>query len=314
MADHLDSPSAKADPRIDITDLYVFHPGRNNLDRTVLAVNVNPLAGIIGQTTFRTDALYEINIDTDGDALTDIAYRFKFSDREGMAGQHVLAKRATGEAARSLDDLGGTIAVGTTGHVITKGEVKLFAGLRDDPFFFDLLGFLNGLRFTGTDFFAGKNVTAIVLEVPTSWVGSGNVGVWTRTLIPDGDGLGQADRMGRPAINTVFVHTPDRKDLFNSTQPRTDRQLFNEDVVSTLLALGNDQATADALASVLLPDLLTFDTTKPSAFLNGRNLDDDVIDAELGLIIANPLFPKSDGVNANDVPFLTTFPYMAEPH
>ncbi len=308
MADHLDSPSAKADPRVDITDLYVFHPGRSNLDRTVLAMNVNPLAGIIGKTTFRSDAIYEINIDTNGDTLTDIAYRFIFPDKQ------VLAKRATGDEARTLDDLGGTIAVGPVGQVITKGDVSLFAGLRDDPFFFDLLGFLNGLRFTGTDFFAGKNVTSIVLEVPTSWVGSGNVGVWCRTLIPDGDGLGQVDRMGRPAINTVFVHTPDRKDLMNSTTPTTDRQLFTTDVVDTLLALGNTQERAEALASVLLPDLLTFDTTQPSAFLNGRNLDDDVIDAELGLIIANPLLPTSDGVNANDVPFLTAFPYMAGPH
>lgn len=308
MADHLDSPSAKADPRVDITDLYVFHPGRSNLDRTVLAMNVNPLAGIIGKTTFRSDAIYEINIDTNGDTLTDIAYRFIFPDKL------VLAKRATGDTARTLDDLGGTISVGPVGQVITKGDVRLFAGLRDDPFFFDLLGFLNGLRFTGTDFFAGKNVTSIVLEVPTSWVGSGTVGVWCRTLIPDGDGLGQVDRMGRPAINTVFVHTPDRKDLMNSTTPTTDRELFTTDVVDTLLALGNTQERAEALASVLLPDLLTFDTTQPSAFLNGRNLDDDVIDAELALIIANPDFPKSDGVNANDVPFLTTFPYMAEPH
>ncbi len=312
MADHLDSPSAKADPRVDITDLYVFHPGKTNLDRTVLALNVNPLAGIIGKTTFREGALYEILIDTDGDAIADVAYKFLFEDEDGS--QTVEVKRATGEEAREPDDDGKTIASGRTGEVISKGDVKLFAGLRDDPFFFDLMGFLNGLRFTGTDFFAGKNVTAMVLEVPTTLVGSGNVGIWSRTLIEDGDGMGQVDRMGRPAINTVFVHTPDRKDLFNSIQPTMDRQLFTADVVDTLIALGNDRTTAESLANVLLPDLLTFDTTKPSGFLNGRNLDDDVIDAELSLIIANPLLPKSDGVNANDKAFLTTFPYMAEPH
>ncbi len=86
-------------------------------------------------------------------------------------------------------------------------------------------------------------------------------------------------------------------------------------MVNTLLSLGNDQATAQTLAGILLPDLLTIDLTKPSAFLNGRNLDDDVIDAELGVIIpAGSSLPKSDGVKANDVAFSTNFPYMATPH
>jgi hypothetical protein len=49
---------------------------------------------------------------------------------------------------------------------------------------------------------------------------------------------------------------------------------------------------------------------------NGRRLEDDVIDiaerAVGGALIGHPL-PLGDGVNANDVPFLTTFPYQADP-
>jgi len=113
----------------------------------------------------------------------------------------------------------------------------------------------------------------------------------------------------------VFNHTPQDKDMFNAGQPISDAAQFTDNVVNTLLSLGNDPATAKTLAGVLLPDMLTIDVTKPSAFLNGRNLDDDVIDAELGVIIpASSPLPKSDGVNANDVPFLTSFPYMAAPH
>jgi len=43
---------------------------------------------------------------------------------------------------------------------ISEGDdgVRFFAGLRSDPFFFDLLGFLNGFKFTGSDFFVDKNV------------------------------------------------------------------------------------------------------------------------------------------------------------
>ncbi len=314
MADHLDSPSAKIDERVDITDVYIFHPNRTNLDRTVLALNVNPFAGKVGQTTFRsTDAMYEIKVDTNGDALSDIAFRFTFADSNG--GQTVTAKRATGGQSRGPENLGNVLASGATGSVIANGDVSLFAGLRDDPFFFDLMGFLHGLNFTGTDFFKGANITAIVLELPTSMVGSGNVGIWARTLIPENGELTQVDRMGRPAINTVFNHTPQDKDLFNAGQPRSDVAQFTNNVVNTLLSLGNDQATAQTLAGILLPDLLTMDLTKPSAFLNGRNLNDDVIDAELGVIIpASSPLPKTDGVNNNDVSFLSSFPYMAAPH
>lgn len=317
MADHLDSPSAKIDERVDITDVYIFHPNRTNLERTVLALNVNPFAGKIGQTTFRPSddgSIYEIKIDTDGDALSDIAFRFTFANSGN--GQTVTAKRATGGQSRGPENLGTVLASGATGAVITNGDVSLFAGLRDDPFFFDLMGFLHGLNFTThTDFFKGGNITAIILEVPSSMVGSGNVGIWARTLIPENGELTQVDRMGRPAINTVFNHTPQDKDLFNAGHPRSDVAQFTNNVVNTLLSLGNDQATAQTLAGILLPDLLTIDLTKPSAFLNGRNLDDDVIDAELGVIIpASSPLPKSDGVNNNDVPFLSSFPYMAAPH
>ncbi len=316
MADHLDSPSAKTDERVDITDVYIFHPNRTNLDRTVLALNVNPFAGKIGQTTFRPSddgTIYEIKVDTDGDALSDVAFRFTFANSGD--GQTITVKRATGGQSRGPENLGTLLATGATGSVITKGDVSLFAGLRDDPFFFDLMGFLHGLKFTGTDFFAGANITAIVLEMPTSMVGTGNVGIWARTLIPINGVLTQVDRMGRPAINTVFNHTPQDKDAFNAGPPKSDVAQFTNNLVSTLLSLGNDQATAQTLAGILLPDLLTIDLTKSSAFLNGRNLDDDVIDTELGVIIpAGSSLPKSDGVNSNDVPFLTSFPYMAAPH
>jgi len=52
-------------------------------------------------------------------------------------------------------------------------------------------------------------------------------------------------------------------------------------------------------------------------FPNGRRLADDVVDIELrvvgGILVKNAL-PLGDGVNRNDVPFRTTFPYVAPPH
>ena len=82
-------------------------------------------------------------------------------------------------------------------------------------------------------------------------------------------------------------------------------------MVDTLLALGNSTGRADALADVLLPDLLTFDTSSSAGFLNGRRLSDDVIDAELNLITNGAV--TGDCV-ANDNTFLTGFPYLGRPN
>jgi hypothetical protein len=199
---------------------------------------------------------------------------------------------------------------GNTGtDIAIKGGGTLRAGRFDDPFFFDLDAFHNGLAFcpggVGTNFFAGLNVTAIVLELPSSMLG-GNIGVWARTEL-NGQ---QIDRMGRPAINTVFIPAS-KKDAFNFGIPSHDQRDFRGDVVNTLVSLGNSTATANALADVLLPDILTFNTASSAGFLNGRAPANDVIDAELGLISGGAI--TGDCV-ANDSPFTTTFPYLAAPN
>ena len=78
MADHLDAPgltSPAMDTRIDITDHYAFQkPG--DPERTVLIMNVNPLAPTHADE-FRSDAVYETLVDTDADAMPNIAFRYR---------------------------------------------------------------------------------------------------------------------------------------------------------------------------------------------------------------------------------------------
>jgi hypothetical protein len=200
--------------------------------------------------------------------------------------------------------------------------VKAFAGLRDDPFFFDLDNFNNGATFCGaglpvSNFFFGLNTSALVIEVPTAMIGYTSVGVWGRTLTPE---IGQFDRMAIPAINTVFIPNnpfepagaePSQKDAFNSGKPRNDQRDFRSEIVDTLLLLGNDQTRTNALADVLLPDILPVDLSLETRFLNGRNLADDVIDAELALITNGAI--TTDCVD-NDSVFLDKFPYLGLPN
>jgi hypothetical protein len=318
MADHLDAPGLKSpnmDAQIDITDVYAFQkPG--DASKSILVLNVNPLATTFADS-FQQDAVYQLKVDTDGDAVAEIAFRFRFSPFSGGA-QTCTVHRATG-ASVAGNNSGGAVIInnapcsfGSTPHVTTAGDYRFFAGLRSDPFFFDLLGFLNGFQFTGSDFFIDKNVFGIVLEVPNSALGSNpHIGVWASNLIPINDELTQVDRMGRPAINTVFNHGND-KNVFNSVPPTQDRAMFTNNVVSTLEALGGYSASeAAGIAQILLPDILTYDYSSSAGFLNGRKLTDDVIDIELNLVTHGGI--TGDGVGAH-TDLLSVFPYLGNPH
>ncbi|HEY3219239.1 MAG TPA: DUF4331 family protein [Gemmatimonadales bacterium] len=125
--------------------------------------------------------------------------------------------------------------------------------------------------------------------------------------------LQQEDRFGLPAIATVFIPTA-LKDAYNTASPSGDVATYKSLIVSKLMAFGQDAASAEALASALAPDIQPVDLSQPSAFLNGRKPADDVITGELHLIFGANAALNDDHVDANDTPFLTTFPYLAGPH
>lgn len=311
-ADHLDAPGLTApggDTRVDLTDVYAFQ-SPSNPDNTVLIMGVNPLAGVLNDGTFRPGAFYEFKVDSNGDGNEDLTYRVTFSKPNGSLQQKLTLQTLPSVKGAS------TMATGWTGtNIEIPGGGWISAGPYDDPFFFDLNGFL-ALDFCnpGTNFFNGLNISAIVLEVPSSWLGSSNVGIWARTAVKGQ----QIDRMGRPAINTVFIPNnplepsgsePSQKNAFNAGKPSNDQRDFRGEVVDTLeIFYGAGSSTAQGLADFLLPDVLTVDTSSSAGFPNGRGLADDVIDIELGLVTNGAI--TSDCV-ANDSVFSTSFPYLA---
>ena len=122
----------------------------------------------------------------------------------------------------------------------------------------------------------------------------------------------QEDRFGLPAIATVFIPTS-LKDAYNQGDPVNDRANFRSLIVAKLMAFGQDAASANALADVLSPDIQSIDLSQPTSFPNGRKPDDDVITTELHLIFGSNASLNDDHVDANDKPFLATFPYLAGP-
>jgi hypothetical protein len=345
-ADHLDAPgltSPGGDAALDISDVYAF---RTQGGKSVLVLNVNGFTAPGKQALFASGAprvaktkkvAYTLRIDNDGDAVPDVNLRARFG-RANAAGVQPLTLARNGKRVLK----GRSSAFGRT-RINRSHRYSVFAGVRDDPFFFDLDGFVNilsnepGKSFIGcteprTDRFAGTNVSSIVIAVPPGKLtdkGS-TIGVWGTTSM----GGKQIDRMGRPAIATVFIPSnpfpgervgeeESMKNAYNESRPSGDQARFRGEVVDTLTVLhslndgSGDDSSDDAgkvagLADVLLPDALTFDTASSSGFLNGRRLADDVIDAELDLVTEGAV--TTDCVAQNDKPFRGSFPYVARPH
>lgn len=324
-ADHLDSPTVSASGATDLTDVYAY--STNSTMQTVLIANVNPGAGALpnSTTSFGTGVQYKITIDTNGDAAPDLTYllRFKAGNPQGV----------------TIWRNGKLWGSGTTGHpIVLTGGTKLWAGLRDDPFFFDLdafkgniLGAANGRMLCDAqkvDFFKGLNVSSIVLLVPNAELGGNGktVGVSANTSVLKGGQWVQVDQMGRPGFNTVFnnhlvagdASVNSVKELFNRTVPSEQASLgFKANVVATLKAVSTafshpytDQQASD-LANVLVPDILTYKVGDKSGFLNGRRLDDDVIDT---LLAVGANTPGASDCIANDSTFSGAFPFEGAPN
>jgi uncharacterized protein DUF4331 len=328
-ADHLEAPLAKAHHDLDLTDIYAFDGA--NSKNTVLVIDVNPFAGAMSGTEFSTDGEYRMNIDRNGDFVADDIYTVTFANG-GPGGKQTL----------TLWKNGAEVLSGMTGNANIGGGAKVYAGLRDDPFFFDLVSFrawrdpdgdgaftyTGSTSFAGIDTFRGANVSSIVLEIPDSWLGS-SANYWGSTVL-DGTVI---DRMGKPALATVFVNPfggDSDKDAYNQTAPSADvgawGGLFTA-VENVFYGAGSPYPAA--ITGLLLPDVLHLDvatlgkstgtgfTGGAGGILNGRTLAEDVIDLELIVVtggLAGPPVVATDGVGANDAAFPGSFPYLAPAH
>ena len=231
----------QGDPRVDINDVYVF-AAPDSPDSSVFVMTVNPLAGLQSPTDFDDAADYQFHVDTDGDARNDRIYSLSF--KTTASGQRVQIG-GPGLKPGSVDKgaVGDTISLSNGG--------KLTTGVFDDPFFFDLAGFRNGLQFTGDNFFQGLNVSAIVLQLPNSELGGDGAAIGVNAGTRRGDA--QVDRMGRPAINTVLIPSS-LKDEFNRVAPHRQRDRFGDIVRGNIAQLnGGDTALAATLTTCCCP-------------------------------------------------------------
>src|SRR6266487_1002834 len=287
MSNHLSADNLKFpgdDARLDFTDLFAFK-SPDDPDKTVLIMDSNPfmLPEPMTGPEFHPDAVYRLNIDSDGDAHDDAA------------------------------------------RPVQAGPVRLFAGVRSDPFFVDFEGTLHGFQWTGHDDFAGKNILSIALEVPNDMLGAGpTIGGWATISLRRDGVLAQMDRGGHPTINP-FLNPDGQKNLYNSRQPADDvanylgpwSQLLQDKSGYSPSPLLQDRGgysspeRARAAALIVLPDILRYDRTQPAHYPNGRVPTDDVYSMRWAWL-SNGKIPPT-GLKPHD-DLLTEFPYLGPPN
>jgi hypothetical protein len=169
-SDHLDGPRTVADPQADITDVFAF-TSPENAAHLVLAMAVTPFAGT--GATFSSDVDYVFRVRrvdapqplTLDAAVLDVTCDFAGGD---AAPQAVTCTAPGGLRASAIV---GDTSGGDAGSS-PAAPMRVFAGPRSDPAFFDRQGALATLQtgrasFTGQNAFALQNVLAIVVEIDT---------------------------------------------------------------------------------------------------------------------------------------------------
>jgi hypothetical protein len=304
---------------LDFTDLYAF-PKPGDASKSILIMDVHPSssflpAGVTVTTPFATEALYELKIDTDGDLAANIVYSMHVasagSEKQTATLRRVDGAQAagTGETGRVILE-GAPISTGREATVTDAGGYRFFAGWRSDPFFFDTAGAVNGLQFTGTDYFIDKNICSIVLEVPNSELGSGKLGLWCRTLDGASGGWVQADRGSKPS-QTPFL-TGDFNSAYLGAQPSEDAQFIPGFAHALEHAGGYTPQEATSAAALLLPDIMHYEVTRQASYPdNGRALTDDASGQFLAVLTNGKL--QSVGVPPHK-DLLAQFPYVGPPH
>src|SRR5215469_3901027 len=177
MSHHASGPNfgfPRGDARLDMTVLYAFaKPG--DPAKSIIVLNVHPSFRLDSPepTTsepFKPGALYEVEVDTNGDAVVDLSYGVQFAS-SGDGKQTATVRRLEGTRTGRIGENGEVIvqqapvSVEKEAFVTRVGDFCFFFGWRSDPFFFDVNGNFNHMQFTGDDFFKDKNVCSIVLEL-----------------------------------------------------------------------------------------------------------------------------------------------------
>jgi hypothetical protein len=338
MSHHFDTKLAKKDPSMNICDMYLF-PGTSG--NTVMAMTVNADAGLGSSDALPDEALYAFRFDLDGDAREDVVFKFRFGppkhigDDEHKHVQSFQVRRAVGEQIGG--DGGDLLIEGFTGKACSFAGVSAFVGLAPEMWAADAIAFFNLLnalykedRYDAEvflhrkNFFAKRNVIAMVLEVPNSMIGNGEVRAWATASLFGHAPEVQICRWGLPLITHLYLSDPATSELvdkFHASTPSQDVESLGPAVAAFTARLSGHAnpisdpvAYGSKIAARLCPVMLPYEVGTPATFdvsnFNGRPMTIDAYDVMLSIGANTPI---ADGVSPDITRIIGAFPYYGRP-
>ncbi|MGB6691223.1 MAG: DUF4331 family protein [Terracidiphilus sp.] len=335
MSHHFDTKLAKEDPSLNLCDFYLFD---GPLGRTAMAMTVNPDVGLSASDTLHPEGLYAFRFDLNGDAREEVTFKFRFGEpRHGDGSEHThiqpfVVRKATGDDALR-GDAGETLVEGETGSVATDSDLRAYVGIAPDLFAANagfrtfMTAFYKDQRYDGDallhqqNAFAQRNVTAIVLEVPSELIGRGKINAWTTISLFGHAPEVQVSRWGLPMVTHLFLNE-EAKEQFNASVPSEDIERFAKSIADVAekmttyaVSVADPVEYGKRIASRLCPDTLPYELGTPARFdvgnFNGRPPGDDAMDVMLSLAANKPL---ATGVVPDRGRIRKEFPYYGEPY
>ena len=285
-SDHQDTLQLVARPGGDITDAYIF-PAKDPND-VVFAMDVHPLipAGMGSDVSFDPGVMYQFQIDSVGDYREHLVMQFRATG-VGAAQKLTLYGPQAPSSPGTTSTFGTPLGDTTFGQTsMLPGGVRFFAGVRRDPFFFDLTQFfkidpdrnykthLSGghtlpsadcllPKGQASNYFTNFNVLSFVIQLPRAAFmtpqNNGRINVWATASIgnPDSSAFHQVERWGRPAVKEALERFDDH-DTTNRVEPYNDpvlkRDIYQYMITAKPYGAGRSAATASAIVKVLYPD------------------------------------------------------------
>jgi len=329
MSDHVDGPRQIGDPPADITDLFAFTSPENPA-RTVLAMCVFPSAGesaVFSNVIDYKIAVRRVSVTGIGNAAkfqpadeeSRFTFRFELLDRDA-AGKVIQRGTCVLPDGRTL-----SLTVNDEkGASTPEGDVRVFAGLRSDPFY---LAWIAATLEKVPNLLQHDNVLCILVEFDTRRVldpEKGSLfGVIAETVPTEPPGrighpVARIDWIGRPEQTNVRLNNPalfgvdDIRDLWNQQTPfaisKELQPLFLQRLKDSFtdwdMRDGKADWTPEALAAnakVFLDDFLLFDVAKPIT-------DESHLEIEKSTIDGRP-YQTGGGrtVDANSIDILLTW-------
>jgi len=294
-ADHGDAPIASNNQSTDIADVFAFLDPNDN-DRLILAMTQRGFIAAgenVNFGIFDQFLKYRIQLELNGDARPDAFIDITFSPVQGSGGPQIATITLPSGRVFTEPTTRSSIAPDAPAQIVMEDQatgILFFAGLVDDPFFFDIPGFSRFVASVragtpdptqlqrGRDSFAGYNVMGIALSIPLKGPQVerslcpentdvhcppdvlGVSGVIMRNMntdvLPEGIRTSgefmQVERMANPTVNVVIIPFS-RKDEHNfATQEDDANGQFLDDIVANLKSLGTDDAHIAIFTSLLV--------------------------------------------------------------